>query len=81
MLTNSARQQATRRMTRDQKAAMLAERIAADHAANEAHLARFRATRAMWLHADAAGLTPAERHALAMALMQGADPTFLDTTF
>jgi len=81
MLTNSPRQQEVRRMTRAQKAAMLAERIAADHAVNEAHLARFRATRAMWQHADAAGLTPAERHALDMALMQGGDPTYLNTTF
>ena len=35
----------------------------------------------MWRHADAAGLTPAERHALDMALMQGGDPAYLNTTF
>ena len=35
----------------------------------------------MWQHADAAGLTPAELHALDMALMRGADPAVLSTTF
>ena len=68
-------------MTKAQKTAVIAERIAAEHAVNEAHLARYRATVAMWQHADAAGLTPAERHALDMALARGGDPTFLTTTF
>jgi hypothetical protein len=81
MLTNTPRQQATRRMTAAQKDAMIAERIAADHAVNEAHAARYRATVAMWRHAYEAGLTAAERHALDMALMQGGDPDYLNTTF
>ena len=42
MQTNSFRQQSTRRMTPAQKAAMHAERIEADIAANEAHLKRQR---------------------------------------
>ena len=53
----------------------------ADHAVNEAHAARFKATVAMWQHADAAGLTPAELHALDMALARGGDPAVLSTTF
>jgi hypothetical protein len=81
MLTNTPRQQATRRMTAAQKDAMIAERIAQDHEANEAHAARYRATVAMWQHAAAAGLTPAEKHALDMALMRGGDPDYLSTTF
>ena len=52
----------------------MAADIAADHAVNVAHEARFRVTVAMWRHAEAAGLTPAELHALDMALMRGADP-------
>jgi hypothetical protein len=81
MRTNTAAQQTTRRMTSAAKAAMMAERIAADHAANEAHAARFNATSAMWTAAYAAGLTPAELHALDMALARGADPDYLTTTF
>jgi hypothetical protein len=81
MLTNSPGQQATRRMTPAQKDAMLAERIAADTQARREHERNFQATRAMWQHADAAGLTAAERHALDMALMRGADPVYLTTTF
>ena len=77
MLTNSPRQQEVRRMTPAQKVAMLAERIAQDHAVNEAHLARFRATRDLWAAAHAAGLSPADLHALDMALMRGGDPTDL----
>ena len=71
----------TRHMTAEQRAAALAADIAADHAANVAYDTKFRATVAMWRHADAAGLTPAERHALDMALRNGVDPAFLSTTF
>ena len=81
MLTNSPAQQVTRRMTPAQKAAILDERIAADHAINEAHAARYRATVAMWRHAYEAQLTPAAMHALDMALAHGGDPEYLTTTF
>ena len=71
----------TRHMTAEQRVATLAADIAADHAVNVAYTERFQATVAMWRHADAADLTPAERHALDMALMQGGDPAYLSTTF
>jgi hypothetical protein len=77
MQTNSARQQMTRHMTADAKAAMMAARIEASIRDNEAHLAKVRATTAMWQAAHAAGLTPAELHALDMALAHGAAPTDL----
>ena len=69
MQTNTFRQQRTRRMTPAQKAAMMQERIVAGVAANEAHLKRQREITQMWAAAHAAGLTPAELHALDMALM------------
>ena len=81
MRTNTARQQTTRHMTAEQKSYNMALLIAQDHEVNEAHAARFRAIQAMWQHAYAAGLTPAELHALDMALMRGADPAVLSTTF
>ena len=81
MRTNTARQQTTRRMTDEQKVHNMALLIAQDHEVNEAHEARFRAIVAMWQHAYAADLTPAELHALDMALMQGGDPAVLTTTF
>ena len=81
MRSNTPRQQATRRMTAEQKSYNMALLIAQDHEVNEAHAARFRAIQAMWRHADDAGLTPAARHALDMALMQGGDPAYLNTTF
>ena len=71
----------TRHMTAGERAATLEADIASDHAVNEAHAARFKATGAMWRHAEAAGLTPAELYALDMALMQGGDPAYLTTTF
>ena len=71
----------TRHMNAGERAATLAADIAADHAVNEAHAAHFHATVAMWEHAEAAGLTPAELHALDMALAAGGDPAFLNTTF
>ena len=44
MRTNTARQQATRRMTAEQKSYnMAADLSPPDHAVNEAHAARFRA--------------------------------------
>lgn len=73
MQTNSPAQQTTRRMTPAQKDAMLAERIAADTAARLAHEADFRAKQDFWHDARAAGLTPAELHALDMELAHGAD--------
>ena len=73
MLTNSPRQQATRHMAAEQKAAALALRIAQDHEVNEAHAARFRAIRDLWTAAQAAGMTPADLFALDMALMNGAN--------
>jgi hypothetical protein len=81
MMTNSTRQQTTRHMTREQKAAMIAADIAADTQLRHERERLYRATVAMWQHADAAGLTPAERHALDMALMRGGDPDYLTTTF
>lgn len=42
MRTNSARQQTTRRMTREQKAAMLTADIEAGYRATEAELAEYR---------------------------------------
>jgi hypothetical protein len=75
MLTN------TRRMTRAQRDATIAADIAADTQARQEHERNYRATVAMWQHADAAELTPAERHALDMALMRGCDPAYLTTTF
>lgn len=73
MQTNSIRQQTTRRMTPAQKAAMLALRIDADRAVRVAHEEQFREIQAFWTAAHAAGLTPAELHALDMELMHGAD--------
>ena len=81
MRTNTARQQATRRMTNEQKVHNMALLIAQNHEVNEAHAARFKAIVAMWQHAEAAGLTPDEMHALDMALMRGEDPAVLSTTF
>ena len=81
MLTNTARQQATRHMAAADKAAMLAAAIAADTEARERHERTFNATVALWRHAEAAGLTAAERHALDLALARGGDPAWLNTTF
>ena len=81
MMTNSPRQQNARRMTRAEKDAMMLADITADTQARLEHERIFRATVAMWQHAEAAGLTPAERHALDMALMNGGDPAYLTTTF
>ena len=81
MLTNTARQAATRHMTPAEKAAMLAERIAADTQKRHEHERNVRATVALWQHATAANLPPAERHALDMALARGEDPAYLTTTF
>jgi hypothetical protein len=81
MRTNTSRQQATRHMSKADKAAMMASAIAADTQARREHERLYRATVALWQHADTAGLTPAERHALDMALMRGGDPEYLSTTF
>jgi len=77
MRTHSPAQVATRSMTDAQKQAQLAERIAADHVINEAHLAQFRATVALCQVAYRANLSPAELHGLDMQLARGADPVAL----
>jgi hypothetical protein len=71
----------TFRMTHEDRSRMMLADIAADTLARRERERTFRATVAMWRHADAAGLTAAERHALDMALAGGGDPTYLSTTF
>jgi len=73
MRTNSPAQVTTRRMSRDAKAAMMTQRIADGYAAQEAHIADFRAKQAFWRAAHDAGLTPEQLFALDMELAHGAD--------
>ena len=80
MRTNTARQQRTRRMTAERRHTTW-PCYRPGSRSQRGPRRRFRATVAMWQHADAAGLTPAELHALDMALMQGGDPAVLSTTF
>jgi hypothetical protein len=60
MLTNTLRQQTVRRMTREQKAAMIAADIAASRQATEAHLAAFRARQEKTAAMRAAGTSEAD---------------------